>query len=103
MLPEIPSEGRGLQARQSQARPSETQSQSRAGHHCVSLPFPLPLFTPDQDAGLGATAPAVAVTRPLESARMQAQGGDGRPTLGGNGPQISLHFVNSDKRRKCCP
>lgn len=38
-LPESPSEGRGLLARQSQARPSETQPQTRAGHHCVSLPF----------------------------------------------------------------
>lgn len=70
------------------------------GTPLCKTPFPLPLFTPKEDAGLRATAPAVAVTRPLESARMQARGGDGRPTLGGNGAQVSPHFVNSGQETK---
>lgn len=99
-LPESPSEGRGLQARQSQARPSETQPQTRAGHHCVSLPFHWLYLLRQRTQDSGATAPAVAITRPRESARMQPQGGGGRPTLGGNGPQVSLHFVNSGQETK---
>lgn len=31
---------------------------------------------------------------------MQAQGGDGRPTVEGNSPQVFLHFVNSGPETK---